>query len=73
MPSNPARSRYETQLAKAHQSLYWAYVAADDLGDEGAADDCMRMLNEISRLATASLAPRSRRRKPPPAQLSTST
>jgi len=60
MKNSTSRSRYETQLARSHRSLYWAMQVAEELGDEGAVHDCKAILLEIARLTEDSLKNGSR-------------
>jgi len=39
MPTSKQRNAYERRLANATQAIYWAQTAAEDIGDEGAAED----------------------------------
>lgn len=57
------RARYEQNLAAAHRAVFFARNKAVDLGDEGAEHDLDAILRELTRLAQASLAPRSPRRR----------
>lgn len=43
MPTTAQRNRYEKKLANASGALYWAASAAEEIGDEGAADDLHKM------------------------------
>lgn len=63
MSNSTARAKYETQLGRAHRSLFWAVNAARAMGDEGAAQDCEQILSELSRLNADSLDGRKRRRE----------
>ena len=49
------RATYENALARAYSSLHTAERAAVRDGDEGAAEDCGQLLQEVVRLQTASL------------------
>jgi len=49
------RAAYEAALAAAHRALWRAGIAAEQLGDEGAAQDVDQLLKEVTRLAEASL------------------
>lgn len=69
MERSKARAKYETQLARAHRSLYWASVAAEELGDLGAVDDVTQIMLEVNRLTEDSLRGRKRTREPIPGQL----
>lgn len=57
------RSNYEGKLATAHRALYNAEGFAEDLGDDGAAEDCRQLQAEISRLMEDSLAGKKRKRR----------
>lgn len=58
MAIGTARAHYETQLGRAHRSLFWAVERAREMGDEGAAQDCEQLLAEITRLNEDSLRER---------------
>lgn len=66
MATGTARAHYETQLGRAHRSLFWAVQRAREMGDEGAAQDCEQLLAEITRLNEDSLQGRRRVRLTPP-------
>lgn len=55
MPNSHTRSKYEAKLASAHRMLYWASVAASEMGDEGAEEDILALMRELSRLTEDSL------------------
>jgi len=57
------RSRYEECLARAHRALYHAADAAEDLGDDGAAEDARQLQAEISRMMQDSLKGKKRPRR----------
>lgn len=57
------RSNYEARLATAHRALYKAEGFAEDLGDDGAAEDCRQLQAEICRLMEDSLAGKKRKHR----------
>lgn len=63
MPNSAQRSQYEAKLAAAHRHLWWAAEYASQMGDEGAADDCMQINAEVSRLMSDSIKGKRRPRR----------
>lgn len=50
------RSRYEARLSNAHNALYKAAGGADQLGDQGAVEECHRIMATLSKMMEKSLA-----------------
>lgn len=69
MRNSIKRSTYEANLAVAHRALWRAQINADDLGDQGAADDLTEILKHVSVLAQDSLKGNHRATVPSRAQL----
>ena len=57
------RSWFEGQIAVASRALLKASEIAEQLGDEGAADDVLQIRTELSRLLEDSVNGRKRRRR----------
>ena len=55
MGYGPERAAMEYQLARAHRALHTAFMAADNMGDRGAAEDCWQLMVELARVAEKSL------------------
>lgn len=55
MERSKARSQYEAQLSKAHQSLYWAIDRAELCGDEGAVSDLQGIQDHLSAMLRESV------------------
>jgi hypothetical protein len=55
MANSYDRAKYETRLASAHRALFYATAQAEQMGDDGAAEDLRQIAREIQRLAEASL------------------
>lgn len=66
MSSSAKRSAYEQKLSVAARALYWASERAEEIGDPGAAEDCLQLRTELSRLLEDSV----RGKKRPSRQLS---
>lgn len=63
MRKGQQRSAYESRIAAASRILYNASEIAETLGDEGAADDCLQIRTELSRMLDDSVSGRKRRRR----------
>lgn len=55
------RARFESQLAIAHRALFNAGEAAEALNEQGALDDLIQLLGEVTRIADDSASGRKRR------------
>jgi hypothetical protein len=63
MAYSRARAVMEDRLAAAHRALHTAASAAEEMHDDGAAEDIYQILKEVSRVAEASLRDKPRRSK----------
>lgn len=63
MPTSQQRSRYEEGLARAHRTLFFTRKSAEDLGDEGAAEDLDALMDHLQRMMDDSLKNRPRPRR----------
>ena len=55
MSSGQQRSYYEARLAAAHRNTFAAKIRAEDLGDDGAAEDLAEILKHLGVLMEDSL------------------
>lgn len=61
MERSKARSQYEAQISKAHQTLYWAIDRAEVCGDDGAVQDLQGIQDHLSKLLHESVNGRRHR------------